>query len=147
MKVLITGSRSWTDYRTIVEAFQKIISDSPVTLISGNCPQGADFLCEKAAKELGWDIELYPADWDKYGKRAGFLRNTEMVELGAELCLAFIHNDSKGASMTVRLAKAKGIPVVEYHRNDLINSGALHVKNSLLTKKEPPQNKEDSFLF
>jgi len=142
MRVLITGSRSWTDYETIKTAFEELGNGH--TLVSGNCPQGADFLCEKAAEELGWEIELYPADWNQHGKKAGFIRNSEMVERGADVCLGFVHNNSKGASMTVRLAKKAGIETFEYQRNDLIDSGVLKKIVPLKAVVEP---EEDNLLF
>ena len=41
-------------------------------------------------KKLGWVLETHPADWAQYGKPAGFIRNKKMVDLGANICLAFI---------------------------------------------------------
>lgn len=152
MRVLITGSRSWDDQETIVKALEDIQSEySDVlsfVLVSGNCPQGADFLCEKTAGSLGWEVELHPADWSQYGKPAGFIRNKEMVELGADICLAFIKNNSKGASGTAKLAKQYGIPLVEYRRNDLTQSGELRVKKYVEMRKASPADVEgDAFLF
>lgn len=152
MRVLITGSRTWDDQETIVKALEDVQNEHPealkFVLVSGNCPQGADFLCERTAESLGWEIELHPADWAKFGKPAGFIRNKEMVELGADICLAFIKNNSKGASGTANLAKQRNIPLVEYRRNDLIQSGELRVKKQIEMRKASPADVEgDAFLF
>lgn len=117
----MTGSRDWDDYgliwRTITMQAIALLEDADLdedcmTLVSGACPTGADLMAEDVARQWGWQVERHPADWAKYGKRAGYLRNAEMVALGADLCLAFIKNDSKGASMTARLAEEAGIPTV-----------------------------------
>jgi hypothetical protein len=111
-RLLITGSRTWVDENAIVEQFKLIHArfGSEVTLVSGACKSGADALCEKLAVPAGWLVELHPADWEKHGKSAGFKRNAEMVELGADACLAFIKDNSRGASHTAGLAETAGIP-------------------------------------
>lgn len=120
MRVLITGSRDWDDRsilaQVLLNAEMTAIPEhgrlAKMLLVSGACPTGADRIAEEYAEEWGWKIERHPADWDQYGKRAGFLRNSEMVHLGADVCLAFIKNESRGASMTARLAEEAGIPTV-----------------------------------
>src|SRR6478735_8400255 len=100
MRVLVTGSRDWEDEDVIREMLQSVDTNPwNMVLVSGNCPTGADKIAERIAEEeLGWMIERHPADWAKYGKRAGFVRNAHMVSLGADVCLAFIKNESKGAT-------------------------------------------------
>ena len=110
MRILVTGSRNWTDFSTIQNRLMEIPGSaypttSDTTLVSGACPTGADAMAEQVAVHVGWIVERHPADWNKHGKKAGFLRNAEMVNLGADLCLAFILDGSKGATHTANLAE------------------------------------------
>lgn len=109
--VLITGSRDWNNLELIRKELNLIVESwgNEITILSGHCPTGADKMCEDVAKDLGWNIELYPADWSQYGKSAGFIRNRQMVNHGADICLAFIKNGSRGASGTAKLAEESGI--------------------------------------
>ena len=109
MRVLITGSRTWDDEAAIVMPLfvLQATQDDPsqVTIVHGACPQGADAIADRVAREMGFTVERHPADWASYGRTAGFIRNAEMVELGASLCLAFIRDGSRGASHCARLAE------------------------------------------
>lgn len=120
-RVLITGSRDWTLWNVLEGAILRLVPDyasgQDVKLVHGGCPSGADEMADNLAGVLGFPVEVHPADWGRYGKRAGFLRNKEMVDAGASICLAFIKNNSRGATMCARLAEEAGIPVV-YYRED-----------------------------
>jgi len=121
-RLLVTGSRDWADRATIAATLRGVDRqcDGPnkrrdhqesAVLVYGACPTGADALAEEVAEALGWRVERHPADWRTYGLRTGFLRNKRMVDLGADLCVAFIKNSSRGATMTANLAEDAGIPV------------------------------------
>lgn len=116
-RLLVTGSRDWDDVQTLemelTVGWINVGGGDDVTLVSGNCPTGADKMAEEFWERSQYGpIERHPADWDKLGKKAGFVRNDEMAKLGADLCVAFLKNNSKGTKMMVGLAERAGIPVV-----------------------------------
>lgn len=148
MRILVTGSRNWDDkpgnwgdQPGIVAGVLRMLNDdiglrvvvdgdlpydTVITLVHGACPDSPDVLAAKAAKDLGWQVESHPADWDKHGKQAGYIRNQEMVNLGADVCLAFIArcakpgcpearvHDSHGTSNCADAAERAGITVLRY---------------------------------
>lgn len=98
----------------IIEAITDVVRESGVSkedtvIVHGACPRGADAIADALAKQWGVAVESYPADWST-GRAAGFIRNKHMVDLGADVLLAFIKDNSKGATHTVNLAKAAEIP-------------------------------------
>jgi putative aminopeptidase FrvX len=118
-RILITGSRDWYDPIPIRNAIinECIKTKYNVVIVHGGA-RGADYLAWKIADELQLDVEVYKADWDTYGKAAGFVRNDKMVKLGADVCLAFIKNSSAGATMCADLAEKAGIPVKTWRYDD-----------------------------
>jgi hypothetical protein len=117
MRILITGSRDWTDYNAIRDAIWAAalgIRWEDCTLIHGNA-RGADTMAAEIAGILKMNVETHPARWDIYGRGAGPIRNQEMVDSGAGICLAFIMPGSVGTSDCVKRAEKAGIEVRKYY--------------------------------
>jgi len=127
-RILVTGSRSWSDYDTVCRALAVAIEtvkerrpqDKRIVIVHGNA-KGADTMAatfvyqfQDYLKQKGYTIveEAHPADW-KIGKAAGPIRNTKMVELGADICVAFNEGGS-GTTNCISQAKKAGIEVLEY---------------------------------
>ena len=95
-RILVTGSRSWTNEKAVsdalVAAYLGAPSGAKVVVVHGDCPTGTDALAEDFCQRVGILTEAHPAMWQKKGKAAGYIRNREMVELGADVCLAFWKN-------------------------------------------------------
>ena len=116
MRILITGSRKWTDISLIWSAMRRQSEKRPedeVIVVHGEA-QDADSIAAYWAERDGWQTEEHLADWQAFGKSAGFIRNSEMVKAGADVCLAFIKNESKGATMCADLAEKAGIPTIRF---------------------------------
>lgn len=110
MRVIVTGDRNWDDPVTIQNELAKLPPDS--TVVHGDC-RGADRWAGRLARELGLTVVAWPAEWKKHGRKAGPIRNQEMVDSGADLVLAF-HPDlgrSKGTRDCVRRAQRARIQV------------------------------------
>ncbi len=114
-RVLVTGSRTWDDEAVIKDALLRTyIHFGAFRLVHGTA-RGADRMAAKAARVLpGVKIEGHPAQWNRHGHSAGFVRNKHMVDLGAALCIAFIKDDSAGATMCAGLAEAAGIKTYRF---------------------------------
>lgn len=104
MKIIIAGGREFNDYFLLKEECDKIIGDYPdmITIVSGGA-RGTDSLGEQYARANNYFIERYPADWDRYGKAAGYRRNEQMAQ-NAEALIAFWDGESKGTKHMIDLA-------------------------------------------
>jgi YspA, cpYpsA-related SLOG family len=114
MRVLVCGSRTWTDWAAVRRAVfdeSLILPWDANTIIHGGAI-GADSIAGCIAKELGCKIELYLPDWEKYGKSAGIYRNQQMVLDGKpDKVIAFWDGVSRGTKHMVSFAAVHNIPV------------------------------------
>jgi hypothetical protein len=113
VRILVTGSRDWLDDIIIELVLTALVESNPSehTLVVGGA-RGADQKAQECAEKLGMTVELFPAEWDKYHKAAGPIRNKQMVDSGADICLAFLNKGSKGGKDCATRAQNAGIPTV-----------------------------------
>lgn len=118
-RVIVAGSRSFSNYSLLsLVCSQKLFEwlerfpagvEVDVAVISGTA-RGADKLGERWAAENGYGLLLYPADWDRWGKSAGPIRNAEMVAV-ADAAILFWDGSSRGTANCLELCQTKGIPI------------------------------------
>jgi YspA, cpYpsA-related SLOG family len=126
MRILVTGSRYWTDGAAVRGAIAEAMDErgiltrsgaitEQVTIVHGSAT-GADRHAHQWAMSLrGLMVsEPHPANWASAGTAAGPIRNQEMVDLGADVCLAFPLGESRGTRDCMRRAAKAGIPVINY---------------------------------
>lgn len=107
MKTIIAGTRTFTDKwlfaQGMLEAKSRRIE--PTVIISGTAA-GADTLGEQWAKHWGIELIRVPAEWEKYGKRAGYMRNSQMADQ-ADALIAFWDGKSRGTKHMIDIAMAR----------------------------------------
>lgn len=123
VRILITGARKTTPQQdAYVQATLDAIAGRAlthgrsVTIVHGQCHTGGvDLAAETwAERTVGAEHEPHPADWQRYGKAAGMIRNREMVSLDADICLAFPGPESRGTWDCLTRAAKNGIHVRIY---------------------------------
>jgi hypothetical protein len=114
--VIVTGSREHQSVFQVWNELDDLLREHGSLLVRhGGCPSGADSFAHLWVGSwwlsAGVREEVFPADWDKHGKAAGPIRNRQMVQAGADLCLAFPFGESRGTWNCVNECKKAGIPV------------------------------------
>lgn len=81
-RVIIAGSRNFDDYPLLERTMDRLLSQikGPIAIVSGTA-RGADQLGEDYAAERGYPVIRHPAQWNIYGKQAGYLRNETMAKM------------------------------------------------------------------
>lgn len=116
-RILVTGSREWTAVRKMKDVMDNLSRKyhANVVVVHGGA-RGADQMAAHYARAYGMQTERHKADWHRYGKGAGPIRNQLMVDLGADEILAFLVEGLPcvGTRDCIDRAKKAGIPVREY---------------------------------
>lgn len=106
MRVIIAGSRSFQDYELLKSKMSYYLQNAKdIEIVSGTA-YGADKLGERFAKEFNYELKQFPADWDTFGKSAGYKRNVQMADY-ADALVAFWDGESRGTEHMIRIMKDK----------------------------------------
>ena len=108
----VCGGRKYQGRETVARAIASLsqLTQARLIIVHGDAP-GADQLADQAARKLRLDVVRVLALWTEYGKAAGMRRNAIVAELPLRYLLAF--PGGVGTAGMVRLARAKGIEVIE----------------------------------
>ena len=111
-RIVVAGTRNWFDKRmfheTLIEYLKRF--EEPVLFISGAAPTGADRLIIDWCKKFKYPCLEMPADWDRAGKSAGYIRNAEMAEIGSHL-LCYWDLKSNGTKHMREVASEKNMKI------------------------------------
>jgi len=131
MKIIIAGSRTFTDYEKLKFECEQILifhqtTSQELEIITGGA-RGADSLGARFAYEKGWRLKTMPADWNKYGKSAGYRRNEDMAKYALEwkqnlekgevirtsqpMLIAFWDGESKGTKHMIDIANKHNLKI------------------------------------
>ena len=126
-RIIVCGGRNFNDYDRMKSILDGVIAEiglgiTAIEIVSGHCA-GADQLGEKYAEERGYPCKVFPANWEKCGRAAGPIRNSEMIKYASEVevpvVVAFRSPRTMGTNDTVKKAQRKGfkVVVVDYDSN------------------------------
>lgn len=105
MKVIgIIGSRRRNgdpDYKAVEKALLSVYEEGD-QIVSGGCPQGADHFAEHLARKHQIPITIHYARWNRYGKSAGFLRNSDISHASDRLIAAVAEDRTGGTEDTIK---------------------------------------------
>ena len=119
MKVIIAGGRDFTNVTVMattlnnLQDIDHVIEIEKLTLICGMA-RGADLTAYKLFSEAGLPVKMYPADWDQYGKSAGYIRNNKMADV-ADMLIAFWDGESRGTAHMINTMKQQHKPVFVFY--------------------------------
>lgn len=111
-RIIVCGCRDWTDRTRLENAIMGALiraNTSNVEIVHGGCPTGADEIASRLCETGRINEQIYKADWNKFGKRAGPIRNEQMAKDGADLCIASWDGLSHGTKNMIDNAVRYGI--------------------------------------
>lgn len=116
-QVIIAGGRDFANYELLQNKCDQFFREKRPTAIISGLARGADTLGTRYARERGIQVLEFPADWERLGRRAGMVRNLQMLE-AADAVVAFWDGQSRGTAHMVNETKKRGLPlrVVRYQK-------------------------------
>ena len=114
MKLIIAGGR---DYKLTRQDFDKLDGIQGVTEVVSGCARGVDSAGECWARNRLIPIKQFPADWDRWGKRAGFIRNIEMANYADALA---VFPGGNGTAHMFKTARQYGLQIYDFRSNQLL---------------------------
>lgn len=112
---LVVGSRTFNDYELMKKKLDKLLQNQKKVVIVSGGARGADTLAVQYAKERGYSVKVFPAQWEKYGKRAGYVRNEQMHEYISKVerrgVVAFWDGQSHGTEHNFSMCRKYGNPL------------------------------------
>lgn len=121
IKILVCGGREYDDMDRMIRELDKIVKEyDHVTIIHG-CARGADSMAGEYASMRGYDVEEYPAQWDKHGRRAGPIRNLQMLNEGnPDIVVAFPGGRGTAHMTAISIEKSVFVKIIlEIGKNSL----------------------------
>lgn len=120
-KLVVAGSRDFSDYTYASKILDQLRSSmfSNIEIVSG-CASGADSMGIKYAEDNNLKLHKFPANWDRFGKSAGYVRNREMADF-SDLGICFWDGESRGTKHMIATLKEQGkmCIVVNYKKNTI----------------------------
>ncbi len=113
MKLAVIGSRDFTNYPELKEALDKVSKYIDIELIISGGARGADSLAERYAKEHDIQTLIFRPDWEKYGRKAGIVRNYDIIR-NCDMVIAFWDGKSKGTAHSISIAREQKKKVLIY---------------------------------
>lgn len=110
MKLIIAGRRDFNDVPLLWREVDKINAINPIAVVICGMARGADSIGMLYATEHNIALIEMPADWNRFGKSAGYRRNEEMAKI-ANACICFWDGQSRGTKYTINIATQHGLPL------------------------------------
>lgn len=110
LRIIVAGGRDFNDFELLKSKCDYYLQNQKGVLIVSGCAKGADKLGERYAKLRSLKVYRFPAEWEMYGKVAGFIRNKEMAK-NADALIAFWDGKSRGTKHMIETARKIGLKI------------------------------------
>lgn len=109
MNLAVVGSRTFSDWNLLNQTLSEFHHKTPISKVVSGGARGADSLAEKWAKINNIPVTVFPAQWDKYGRSAGMIRN-KLIISASDHCIAFWDGVSRGTKNDIELCQRLNVP-------------------------------------